>query len=279
MLVQARVTNADLAVLEHGLLSSLHPKDPQNAVRLHWTNLIIDEAAQATELEALIPLSVVNPPSTIPYEESPTVVMAGDPKQLNPRTASQNLAIETSLLARLLDREVYRSHPLARSNIRGHQSSLTQNMLPMLRPPFATLIRNYRSHPAILAVPSALFYNDTLIPEAADTKTLMSIPNFWPGRGWPMLFCQNDGLDEISREGGGWFNLSEAHKALKHAQRLLQSGKVTAKDIAIISPFQANVTLLRSLARSPQYNLWSVNVRIYTPSLPIPNTYIHTILT
>lgn len=262
MLVQARVTNADLAELEHGLLSSLHPKDAQQAIRLHWTSLVIDEAAQATELEALIPLSVLNPPSAIPFEASPTVVMAGDPKQLIPRTASKSLAIETSLFARLLDRDVYRLHPLARSNIRGYTSSLTQTMLPMTRPPFATLIRNYRSHPAILAVPSALFYNDTLIPEASDTKMLLSIPDLWRGRGWPVLFCQNDGSDEISREGGGWYNVTEAHKALQYARKLLQSGKVAEKDIAIVSPFEANVKLLRNLARSAQYKLWSVNVSI-----------------
>jgi len=275
MLVQARVTNADLAELEHGLLSSLHPKDVQQAVRLHWTALVIDEAAQATELEALIPLSVLNPPSAIPFAASPTIVMAGDPKQLNPRTASKSLAIETSLFARLLDRDVYRLHPLARSNIRGYASSLTQNMLPMPRPPFATLIRNYRSHPAILAVPSALFYNDTLIPEATDTKLLMSVPDLWRGRGWPVLFCQNDGSDEISREGGGWYNVTEAHRALQYARKLLQSGKVAEKDIAIISPFEANVKLLRKLARSPQYKLWSVNVSQYHLSLCSPLLAFH----
>ena len=260
MLDQARLTNSALAELEHGLLSALHPNTSVREVKLHWTAIVIDEAAQATEPEALIPISVVRPPSTISYTQCPSLIMAGDPRQLNPRTASKEIAIETSLFARLLDRECYSQHPLARSKlVRGERPTLTQSMLPMLRPAFATLVRNYRSHPAILAVPSALFYSDSLVPEAADTKALM-YSSIWRGRGWPVLFVQNQGLDEIEGEGGGWYNMTEAHLALQHAVHLLQSGAIEPKDIAIIAPFAAQVRLLRSLARSPAYDLWGVNI-------------------
>jgi helicase MOV-10 len=75
-----------------------------------------------------------------------------------------------------------------------------------------------------------------------------------------MLFVQNHGLDEIEGEGGGWYNVSEAHLALQHAQHLLRDCPIEQKDIAIIAPFAAQVRLLRSLARSPQYYLWAINI-------------------
>jgi len=260
ILEQARLTNTALAELEHGLRSALHPTTSMDEVQLHWTALVIDEAAQATELEALIPISVVRPPRTIPYSQSPSFIMAGDPRQLNPRTASKEIAIETSLFARLLDRDCYSQHPLTRSKlVRGERPILTKSMLPMLRPAFATLVRNYRSHPAILSVPSALFYNDSLIPEAPDPKALMS-SSIWCGRGWPILFVQNNKTDDIESEGGGWYNTGEAHLALQHAIRLLKDCTIEQKDIAIIAPFAAQVRRLRTLARSPQYNLWGVNI-------------------
>ena len=260
ILEQACLTNTVLAELEHGLFSILHPMSPARKVQLHWTALVIDEAAQATEAEALIPISVVRPPCRMSYTQPPSLIMAGDPRQLNPRTASKEIAIETSLFARLLDRDCYSQHPLARSKlVRGERPALTKSMLPMLRPAFATLIRNYRSHPAILAVPSALFYNDSLVSEAPDTRALMT-SSIWRGRGWPVLFVQNNKIDDVESEGGGWYNTGEAHLALQHAVRLLKDCTVEQKDIAIIAPFAAQVRRLRTLARSPQYGLWGVNI-------------------
>ncbi|KAK3055742.1 hypothetical protein LTS18_011781, partial [Coniosporium uncinatum] len=187
MLVHAHVTNQDLHHLEESMLSALHPDRQQEKLKLHWDALLIDEAAQAIEPEALIPLTVICPPTT---EDSvtryPAFIMAGDQRQLGPRTSSRLPALERSLFERLFDRPLYAGHLLARHSLgrkRPHQT-LTKAMLPIIRPPFANLIRNYRSHPAILAVPSALFYSDTLIPEAAHRDDLLSWPG-WKGRGWP----------------------------------------------------------------------------------------------
>lgn len=130
-------------------------------------------------------------------------------------------------------------------------------MLPITRPPFANLIRNYRSHAAILATPSSLFYSDTLEPEAAPIDTLMPWSG-WRGKGWPILFSCNSSRDEIDGEGGGWFNIVEAQAAIAYIQSFLDAYLIAASEICIMSPFAAQVQRLRGLAR--QAGLWEVNI-------------------
>lgn len=249
LLVQARLSNQDLFTLEQAVYSSIHPNQPLATATLHWTGLLIDEAAQTTEPEALIPISVVAPPAGHVKEEHwPVFVMAGDQHQLGPRTASKKSEIQMSLFERLLNRPFYRDHPLARSKHRGVMRPLRQEMLPILRPAFANLIRNYRSHPAILVIPSSLFYNDTLEPIATNTDALL------PWRGWkhasmPVLFINNQSPDEIEQDGGGWYNINEAKTACQLAKSFLQSNLVQPPEICIMSPFQAQVRILRKFAR------------------------------
>ena len=255
ILVQARVTNSDLVSLQERLTGILLPNSLQNMTPLHWAALLVDEAAQATEPENLIPLSVVAPPAAS-LSQPPIFVMAGDQHQLNPRTYSQFTTLPISLFERLSENPVYASHPLARKNLhRGSQR------VPMLRPPFVNLVRNYRSHPAILAVPSSLFYSNTLIPEASRMHSLLPWSG-WRGRRWPVLFACNLGIDachDVLGVGRGWYNLQEAQKALFYAQSVLSQGLITDQsEICIMSPFQAQVNLLRRLAREAE--LWAVNI-------------------
>ena len=255
ILVQARVTNRDLALLQQRLVSVLRPSSHQDIIPLHWTALLVDEAAQATEPENLIPLSVVAPPPIL-LSQTPIFVMAGDQHQLNPRTYSQSTTLPISLFERLSETHVYASHPLARKHL--HHGS---QRLPMLQPPFVNLVRNYRSHPAILAVPSSLFYSNTLIPEASRMDSLQAWTG-WRGRRWPMLFVCNAGIDachDILGVGRGWYNLREAQKAISCAQSVLSQGLITDQsEVCIMSPFQAQVNLLRKLAR--QSRLSAVNI-------------------
>ena len=67
----------------------------------YWTHLFIDEAAQATEPESLIPMSVV-----VDDNQSATkaeIALCGDPRQLGPQIYSGNCEnLQRSLLERLL---------------------------------------------------------------------------------------------------------------------------------------------------------------------------------
>ncbi|KAH0541842.1 hypothetical protein FGG08_003725 [Glutinoglossum americanum] len=260
ILVQARVTNRDLVRLEKGILDSLH-SDGQNNLGsfLHWTALLVDEAAQAMEPEVAIPLAVVAPPAQGGIGDV-IVVMAGDQNQLGPRISSRDKNLERSLFERLFDRPIYRDHQLSRKRANASDwIPSTRNAGPMINPPFANLFRNYRSHPAILALPSALFYNDTLIPEATDTDKLTSWSG-WRGRGWPVLFSANLADDEIEYEGGSWYNVAEAKRACDYAMSLFRSTTIDQKDICIMSPFSAQVKFLRYTIRRAPYNLSGVNI-------------------
>jgi helicase MOV-10 len=253
LLVNACVTNSDLVQFEHNVFSSLHPTMPSCPKRLHWGALLLDEAAQAVEPEALIPLSVIAPLTDCQLIDQPLFIMAGDEYQLGPRTYSHQERFKTSLFGRLFRLPLYCDHPLARKT----RSSFETNMLPMIRPPFANLIRNYRSHPAILAVSSYAFYADTLITNGEATSSLDSL-NIWRGRQWPVLFVSNTSDEDHHHDGGGWFNRGEARKAVDIAKQVMTSGIIEEKDICIMSPFAAQVRLIRQRCRDE--NLWNINI-------------------
>ncbi|KAH7083413.1 P-loop containing nucleoside triphosphate hydrolase protein [Paraphoma chrysanthemicola] len=269
LLADARLTNNDLWEVERNMLAAFHPEQEAEVPipALHWGALLIDEAAQATEIDVLSAITVVCPPSSYPVSNhQPRFVMAGDENQLGPRTASRNPEFSKSLFARLFGRPLYADHPLSRSKIKPSSGPpvLKSSMLPITFPPFANLIRNYRSHPAILSVPSSLFYNDTLIPEAVTPNTTLQTSSLWRGRNWPVLFIPNTANDEIERDAGGWYNVTEARTACSLAQTLVYDCRVQQADICIMSPFAAQVKLLRSLIRSSDYGggsgLWYVNI-------------------
>lgn len=305
MLLHARMTNSDLYTVGEGLRSlarTMHPTVDAPAVvpQAHWGALLIDEAAQATEPDTLVPISVVAPPTDGPdLVFTPLLVMAGDEHQLNPRTSlQQSSPLQHSLFARPFSRPVYANHPLARRFVYPLEPA-PPVPLPMLRPAFTNLVRNYRSHSAILAIPSQLFYADTLIPEAKmkDTDRLVKWSG-WPRQrsrqqlgpatestigsfltmdslsvakqdkslsAWPVLLHDNLSPDELERDGGGWYNLGEAQLAVNYAQRLVASGLVRPEEVCIMSPFKAQVRRLRKLMKEiPLTNngqsTWGVNI-------------------
>lgn len=271
ILTRARMSNKDLYSVQkrmHDITRSMHPFQSHLEPQLHWSALLIDEAAQAMEPEALVPLSIAAPPPDAARTTAirpPLVVMAGDEHQLGPRLSLGSSPLKESLFARLFKRPVYADHPLARGRRGEAPPPLTQHLLPVFRPAFSNLIRNYRSHPAILAIPSHLFYFDSLEPEARDIDRLADWKG-WRGRGWPLLFHDNPSLDELELTGmmegtGGWYNPGEAHVACSHAYSLVRSGLVEQKEVSIMSPFKAQVAHLRKLMRQPDYGrMWDVNI-------------------
>lgn len=174
------------------------------------------------------------------------------------RTYDKSTDLQVSLFERLSQRPVYVSHPHSRKAMgQKHPQSLH------IRAPFVDLVRNYRSHPAILAVPSFLFYHNTLIPEARSTGSLSAWPG-WSGRRWPVLFASNNGVEDCedvrSTGGAGWYNTREAYKALEYAADILKSASppFLQSEICIMSPFRSQVNLLRKIARAR--GLWDLNI-------------------
>jgi hypothetical protein len=305
MLVQARLTNEALIHQAKTSLSAIAPKLSNSIVSsqlIHWTALLLDEAAQATEPEALIPLSVVDPASSFVAagaestewsHPTPQFVMAGDEYQLGPLLSLKSASpLSTSLFARLFARPLYSAHPLSRAN---SSKPFTSAMLPILRPMFTNLIRNYRSHPAILTVPSVLFYADTLV---AECTTLSKVVRTWPGwqaihnyaedvgsgnsACWPVLFINNSGSDALESilagngtGAGGLFNASEATTALSVVKSLLYHmppllaghaedglpealSPIQPREVVVMTPFGAQVKYLRTTFR--EAGLYDVNI-------------------
>lgn len=140
------------------MAKNLHPNDIQPLLTPHFAYFLLDEAAQVFELETNIPLAVIVTDSAVSHHA--TVALCGDIYQLGPVVVSsecRNREMDLSLLERLSERAVYRDHPYSRRN-RRRNPGLSWS----LGTPFSDLTKNYRSHPAILMLPSTLVSQSSL---------------------------------------------------------------------------------------------------------------------
>ncbi|KAF7297231.1 hypothetical protein MIND_00956200 [Mycena indigotica] len=259
ILVDAHCTNNILARLEVDMMRLLHPgrlrKEP---IAPHFTHLLIDEAAQAAEPELLIPISVVLPgPQPTPSASNspvtglsfgsvkptitPQLVLCGDPNQLGPivaADAARDAELDISLLQRLYDREAYSS--LVK---KGFTLLLSSHFRPL-----TNLVKNYRSHPAILMPPSAMFYDDSLVPCAVNGAVTWSrLPN----PRLPLMFIGSDTEEECR---ASWYNSGEIKCTVDTITALLAEGAssdppLKASQIGVMSPFREQVWKIREQLR------------------------------
>ncbi|KAJ7593410.1 P-loop containing nucleoside triphosphate hydrolase protein [Mycena floridula] len=285
ILVQAKCTNLALAALEVSMMNSLYPTKPRHRVmQPHWTHLLVDEAAQASEPEVGIPISVVLTNDTFAQTEGtdqngarktpcsvlPQLCLCGDPNQLGPIVTSvdaRNNELDVSLLERLFERPVYADHPLARSKFSDFAREQPTNfdepgMIKCNKSlvPFTNLLKNYRSHPAILMPPSAMFYNDSLEPCAINGSISWSgIPN----PQLPLIFIGCDGKEQCVDERATWFNPSEIARVVETILSLLSEGSkcsppLQASEIGVMAPWREQVWQLRAKLR--EHKLSAVDV-------------------
>nr|XP_019043149.1 hypothetical protein I302_07720 [Kwoniella bestiolae CBS 10118]OCF22079.1 hypothetical protein I302_07720 [Kwoniella bestiolae CBS 10118] len=272
VLATANATNIAMMKAESEMLETFHRVSDSSRIRdipPHWTHLLIDEAAQASEPEALIPLSVVVP---YPLPEGfrsvdPVIVLCGDMHQLGPIISSQEARdgeLDVSLLERLFLREVYAAH----SRARGRQKLDNGHHTSDWEAPFTNLVQNYRSIAPILMVPAAMFYNDTLVPAAKNVDLLK-----WkdlPNPKIPILFqgCEGaeDWIDELtSPSAQSWYNPSEVETIVHQVESLLGADLgIKQNQIAVITPWREQVWRLRARLRSMGYHEVDVgNVETY----------------
>jgi len=249
-LIKARCTNRDISPLQD-LYRPIFPDQKGSILkRWHWTHLFIDEAAQAREPESLIPLLVVAPESLSNDSIMPKLILAGDSNQLGPNIVSvvaRRYGLDISLFERLLKRDVYADHPNARQNIWKHFEGR------WYRPAFVNLIRNYRSHKGILMMPSAMFYNSTLLDEARNTTSLTSW-KYLTNPKIPVLFVPCADEEMWIPDTAGWYNPSEIKITVTLIQHLLDKEntpetQVQAAEVAVITPFREQVIRTRKALR------------------------------
>ena len=247
-LVKARCTNRDIASVEEFFGKAFGG----GLDTWHWTHLFIDEAAQAREPETLIPLMLVAPGGNTGIE-MPKVVFAGDSNQLGPMIVSsvaRENGLPVSLFERLLARPLYSDHPLARMNIYRMTRSREEGWY---RPAFVNLIRNYRSHEGILMMPSAMFYNSTLLAEAPNTSSLTQWTEL-PNPKIPVLFRPSHGEEHWIQDTAGWYNPSEIDITMNLVKSLVNKRNtpgttVMPSEIAVICPFREHVVRTRNVLR------------------------------
>ncbi|XP_055108834.2 RNA helicase Mov10l1 isoform X9 [Symphalangus syndactylus] len=204
----------------------------------HFTHVFVDEAGQASEPECLIPLGLMS-------DISGQIVLAGDPMQLGPVIKSRlamAYGLNVSLLERLMSRPAYQRDENAFGACGAHNPLLVTK-----------LVKNYRSHEALLTLPSRLFYHREL--EVCADPTVVTSLLGWeklPKKGFPLIFHGVRGSEVREGKSPSWFNPTEAVQVLRYCCLLAQSisSQVSASDIGVITPYRKQVEKIRILLRN-----------------------------
>lgn len=145
--------------------------DPRLA-KFRFRTVLLDEATQACEPEALIPLVC----------GAKQVIMVGDHQQLGPVIMNKKAAAA------------------------GLSQSLFQRMVAINFRPVRLQVQ-YRMHPCLSEFPSNMFYEGSLqngVTAAARIQSKVDFP--WPAAENPMMFYSNMGQEEISSSGTSYLN-------------------------------------------------------------------------
>ncbi|MDR3577328.1 MAG: AAA domain-containing protein [Anaerolineaceae bacterium] len=191
---------------------------------------IMDESSQSTEAAAWIPILFAN-----------RLVLAGDPRQLPPTVVSPEALAD------------------------GFNISLMERLMEMPGPDISRrLTVQYRMHQDIMEFSSREFYEHDLIADLSVRRALLQELPGVAGNdltSTPVHFIDTAGAsyDEVVEpDGESRLNPQEADLVLRKVQALLDSG-LSAKDIAVITPYSAQVRLLRQLFKSTDVEIDSVD--------------------
>uniref|UniRef100_A0AAX7T4T4 RNA helicase n=1 Tax=Astatotilapia calliptera TaxID=8154 RepID=A0AAX7T4T4_ASTCA len=213
----------------------------------HFSHVFVDEGGQAVEPECVIAIA------GLLDAEKGQLVLAGDPKQLGPILRSP-FAIEHGLGLSLLER-LMRHNSLYQKNTDGHFDTR-----------FVTkLLRNYRSHSAILKIPNELFYENELqvFADQWERETYCNW-EYLPKKGFPVIFHGVMGKDEREANSPSFFNVSEIEVLIDYLTKLMETQgkkglpKLSATDIGIIAPYRKQVEKIQKALRFvPALSRWS----------------------
>ncbi|KAM8830509.1 putative helicase mov-10-B.1 isoform 1-T1 [Synchiropus picturatus] len=209
----------------------------------HFTHVFVDEAGHAVETECIIPLA------GLLQAGSGQVVLAGDPKQLGPILRSP-FAVKYGLGVSFLER-IMTDFPQYQK-----KDGVFSNR-------FVTkLLKNYRSHPAILKVPNELFYDGEL--EVCADEIIRNSYCQWqhlPKKGFPVIFHAVTGIDERESNSPSFFNRAEAEVVVDYVKKLLETQRkkglasISPRDIGIIAPYRKQVQKIRKALQKIQKDL------------------------
>ncbi len=191
---------------------------------------VLDEASQATE-----------PAAWIALQYAQRLILAGDPYQLPPTVLS------------------------AEASMGGLGTSLMERLMAHSGPGIGRRLNiQYRMHQDIMAFSSAEFYDGELSP---DSSVRMHLLRDLPGvletelTNRPLDFIDTAGAsydEALEPVGESRCNPLEADLVLRKVSALLDAGLRSA-DLAVISPYSAQVRLLRERIPQPEIEIDSVD--------------------
>jgi superfamily I DNA and/or RNA helicase len=196
--------------------------DPGLLARFEFDRVVLDEATQAADPIALIPILL-----------APRAVLAGDPCQLSP-----------TLLG-----------PRANAP-EGLSHTLFERLAKRLGPRVVRLLdTQYRMHAALMQFPNESMYEGQLIaaPEVA-TRVLSELAGVCedPLRPGPLVFLDTAGQgfsERRSEDQPSTSNPGQAERVAVEVRRLLRRG-LSPSELALIAPYDAQVRLLRDALRA-----------------------------
>ncbi|XP_049877513.1 putative helicase mov-10-B.1 [Pectinophora gossypiella] len=229
------VTN-DYASMYHILVTTLlhcakfANDSNQSKCKLQMSHVFVDEAAQAKEPAALVPITGLLAPRG-------QLVLAGDPQQLGPVCISREAAkrgLGESLLERLWNtyKNLYDDNP---------------NYI-------TTLVQNFRSDPDILHIPNSLFYTDKpLQPKAKpDPLSKVSILGLMGGDR-AVVFHSVNSREQRMGNAPSYFNEKELLMLQRYMRALVNDHGVSPSDIGIIAPYIRQVYKMRDWLKQNSY--------------------------
>ncbi|KAG1741528.1 RNA helicase [Suillus paluster] len=198
--------------------------------RGHFTHIFVDEAGQATEPEVMIGIKTM-------ADNATNIVLAGDPRQLGPIIRSniaRELGLERSYLERLMLMEAYEAQS-------GYGLSVVK------------LVKNFRSHPAILKFPNERFYANELEP--CGSKNVIRAFEGWsklPSKKFPIIFHSISGKDDREASSPSFFNIDEVSQVRKYIQLLRDDRqiRVAHNEIGVIAPYHAQCQKIRKMLKA-----------------------------
>jgi helicase MOV-10 len=202
----------------------------------HFNVLVVDEAGHAIEPEVIAVAATLMDYNTTSKKRSGQLLLAGDPKQLGPVISSnvcEKHGLALSYMERLTLREAY-----GRCGADGQYppSLLTK------------LVRNYRSHPAILKLPNTMFYDNEL-QVCGDRMKTHNLANWehLPICHFPVLFHAVHGENTREANSPSWFNPHEAETVVQYVNLLVNQSRppIGQDEIGIITPYARQVQKIR----------------------------------
>ncbi|KAL8698765.1 MAG: hypothetical protein Q9201_006396 [Fulgogasparrea decipioides] len=245
------------------VLATLHGAGGYQLQNEQFDVVIIDEGSQALEAQCWIPLMTAK-----------KLVLAGDHLQLPPTVKSSNPSSNYSKKHDNTDK----SSP----NPTTLETTLFDRLLTLHGPSIKRMLTTqYRMHAAIMSFPSSAMYSGKFIAaEAVAKRLLKDLPYpvtetddtssplvFWDTQGgdFPELVLPMDSDDSTTTSRSSILlndsksNPSEVMVVSRHISALVEAG-VKENDIAVITPYNAQVGLLKGMLREKFGNECAVEV-------------------